>query len=80
MQQQKKEEAAAKKKKKAANDIEDATKRKELLGGFEAELQHKNMAGILGLPDSCMRQYIHYYFEKKVVNLQKQRRMNCKQS
>ena len=56
----KKEEAAAKKKKKAAKDIEEATKRKELLGGFEAEVQHKNMAGILDLPDSHMRQYIRY--------------------
>mmetsp|Transcript_10920 Transcript_10920/g.19600 ORF Transcript_10920/g.19600 Transcript_10920/m.19600 type:complete len:84 (+) Transcript_10920:535-786(+) len=29
------------------------------------------MAGSLSVSDSCMQQYIRYYFEKKVVNLQK---------
>ena len=48
------DEAATKKKKKVAKYIDEATKRKELIGGFEAELRHKNMAGILGLQNSGM--------------------------
>ena len=42
-----------------------------MLPGFQAELQKHAIDGILSFPDAWMRQYIQYFFKKKVANMQK---------
>ena len=45
---------------------------------FQAELHKHAIDGILSLPDARMRQYIRYFFKKKVVNLSKTKKDELK--
>ena len=56
-------------KNKSANNAEETNKQNEMLPGFQEELQKHAINGILSFPDARMRQYIRYFFKKKVVNL-----------
>ena len=49
-----------------------------MLPGFQSELQKHAIDGILSLPDSRMRQYIRYFFKKKVVNLSNNKKYKLK--
>lgn len=42
-----------------------------MLPGFEADLKQHDMSGILSMPDKRLRDFIRYFFQKKVVNLTK---------
>ena len=72
------EEAKEKALKKAGKESEEISKRNELLSGFEEELQINGIGDILHLPDARMRQYIRYYFQKKIVNLTKTKKAALK--
>ena len=72
------QEAADKVRKKGEKEAEEASKRNELLSGFEAELKEKDINNILNLPDARMRLYIRYYFQKRVVNLTKTKKAELK--
>ena len=72
------QEAADKVRKKGEKEAEEASKRNELLSGFEAELKEKDMNNILNLPDARMRLYIRYYFQKRIVNLTKTKKAELK--
>jgi len=71
------EEAAERAKNKANKEAEQAKKRDELLPGLQQELLQKGSA-ILDLPDKRLREYIRYFFQKKVVNLQKTKKEQLK--
>ena len=72
------QEAADKVRKKGEKEAEEASKRNELLSGFEAELKEKDMNNILNLPDARMRLYIRYYFQQRIVNLTKTKKAELK--
>ena len=76
--QKKKDDAAAAAQKKAENQAKEAAKRNELLPGFIEELEQKTLDGILALPDTRMRLYIRYFFDKYVVNLSKKKKPELK--
>ena len=62
----------------AENQAKEAAKRNELLPGFIEELEQKTLDGILALPDTRMRLYIRYFFDKHVVNLSKKKKPELK--
>lgn len=70
----KEEEEAEKEKKKAEKEVKEAEKRRGLLPGMEQEIEQKSIPAILGLPDTRLREYIRYFFQKKVVNLSKKKK------
>ena len=72
------EEAADMAKNKASKNAEETNKQNEMLPGFQAELQKHAIDGILSLPDSRMRQYICFFFKKKVVNCSKTKKADLK--
>ena len=72
------EEAAEMAKNKSAKNAERTNKQNEMLPMFQAELQKHAIDGILGLLDARMRQYIRYFFKKKVVNLSKTKKDELK--
>ena len=76
--QKKKDDAAAAAQKKAETQAKEAAKRNELLPGFIEELEQKTLDGILALPDTRMRLYIRYFFDKHVVNLSKKKKPELK--
>ena len=49
-----------------------------MLPGFQAELQKHAIDGILSFPDAWMRQYIRYFFEKKMANFSKTKKVELK--
>ena len=49
-----------------------------MLPGFQSELQKHAIDSILSLPDAWIRQYICYFFKKKVVNLLKTKKADIK--
>ena len=72
------EEAKEKAKKKAGKEVDEVNKRNELLPQFEQELQHGDVNRILTMSDKRMREYICYFFQKKVVNLTKTKKDDLK--
>ena len=62
----------------AAKNAEETNKQNEMLPGFQAELQKHAIDGILSFPDDRMRQYIRYFFKKKVVNMSKTKKAELK--
>ena len=72
------EEAGGMAKNKAAKNAEETNKQNEMLPGFQAELQKQAINIILSLPDAHMRQYIHYFFKKKVVNFSNTKKAELK--
>ena len=77
-QAKKVEEAAKKENKNAAKNVEEHNIHSELLPGFQLELKKNTINEILSLPDIRMRQYIRYFFQKKVVNLSKIKKAELK--
>ena len=63
---------------KIENDTEEVSKRNEFLSGLEGVIKDNNIDKILNLSDACMRQYIHYYFQKRVINLTKAKQADLK--
>jgi hypothetical protein len=65
------EEAAESARKKAETEAKENSKVAELLPGFQKVLDELDAYKILGLADKRKRDYIHYFFRIKVVNLTK---------
>lgn len=72
------EEAASSLRKKAENEAEACSKRNEFLPGFEGELKKNDVDGIFSMLNAWMRQYIRFFFQKKVVNLSKTKKAELK--
>ena len=65
-------------KNKAAQNAEETNKQNEMLPIFQAELQKHAIDGILSFLDARMRQYIRYFFKKKVMKLSKTKKDELK--
>ena len=64
--------------KKAPNNEEETNKQNEILLRLQAEIHKHSIDGILSFTDAWIRQYIHYFFKKKVMNLSKTKKENLK--
>ena len=64
-------EAAEKARKKTEKEIEEVSKPNEFISGLEGELKNNYINKIFNLSDARMRQYIRYYFQKRIVNFNK---------
>ena len=71
------QEAARTAQRKEEKEADEANKQNELLAGFENDLK-KGTNGIILFSDAHIRLYIHYYFQKKVVNLTKTKKAELK--
>ena len=72
-------EEAERAKKNAEKDANESEKRAQLLPGFQAELLVKDAGGILALSGSRMREYIRYFFQQRVVNLSKTKKVELQE-
>ena len=73
------EVAASIAQRKEQKQVDESNKQNEMFAGFEDELKQKGADGIFLLSDACMRLYICYYFQQKVVNLTKNKKAELKE-